>query len=86
MISTFEGTVPSTSSKISERSGRVRPSASTGALSLLTITPEICLFLMPPKLEHATSIRSLSCDGLSVPGETTNTISASSVFAISKLI
>ena len=52
--------VASASSKISDRSGRVRPASSTGALSLLMITPAICLFLVPPKLEHATSIRSLS--------------------------
>lgn len=33
------------SSKISDRSGRVRPCSSTGAFSLLTITPVILVFL-----------------------------------------
>ncbi|EXJ44328.1 hypothetical protein D047_3272B, partial [Vibrio parahaemolyticus VPTS-2010_2] len=36
------------------------PASSTGAFSLLMITPEMFLFLVPPKLEHATSMRSLS--------------------------
>ncbi|CRZ60615.1 Uncharacterised protein [Vibrio cholerae] len=73
----------SASSKISDRSGRVRPASSTGAFSLLMITPEMLLFLVPPKLEHATSMRSFSCVGLSVPGVATNTISAPRVLAIS---
>ncbi|OJI60278.1 hypothetical protein VV1062A_00197 [Vibrio vulnificus] len=73
----------SASSKISDRSGRVRPASSTGAFSLLMITPEMFLFFVPPKFEQATSIRSFSCAGLSVPGVATRTISAPSVAAIS---
>ncbi len=71
------------SSKISERSGRVRPCSSTGALSLLIITPVMFLFLLPPKLLWVSSIRSFSCAGESLPSAITNTISAFSVLAIS---
>ncbi len=41
-----------------KRSGRVRPCSSTGAFSLLTITPVMLVFLAPPKLLRVSSIRS----------------------------
>ncbi|MNN78865.1 hypothetical protein D3C81_1954600 [compost metagenome] len=71
------------SSKISDRSGRVRPCSSTGAFSLLMITPVMFLFLLPPKLLRASSIRSFNCAGESLPSASTKTISAFSVLAIS---
>ena len=70
-------------SKISARSGRVRPDSSTGALNLFTTTPKRFGLFLPPNREAAASTRSFNSVGVSVAGAATNTISASKACAIS---